>query len=463
VLVAGCTDGEAGAPAGPQSSTTALDTGTTAAAPEVTPETSAPTQLVERLRAGGYVLYFRHAATDPEPADQDPVVLADCTTQRNLSPEGRRQADSIGQAFRDLGLPVGSVLSSPFCRALETARLAFGEVTVEPGLENHATADDETERQARVDTLRRLLSTRPAEGSNTVLVGHGFNISGAADVSIAEGEAAVFRPEGNGRFSLVATVPPTDWPGLAAGTAEAPQVELREFPVPAGSRPHDVAPAADGTVWYTAQAAGELGRLDPATGQVERILLGEGSSPHGVIVGPDGAAWVTDSGLNAIVRVDPETKAVEVFPLPGEANVNLNTAAFDGGGTLWFTGQAGYYGRVDPASGQVEIREAPSGRGPYGITATPEGHIYYASLAGNHLARIIDPVTGEATVLEPPTPGQGARRVWSDSRGRLWISEWDAGQLGMYDPATEGWREWKVPGDAHQPYAVYVDERIRFG
>ncbi len=107
--------------------------------------------------------------------------------------------------------------------------------------------------------------------------------------------------------------------------------EIQEYPVPPGSHPHDVAPAADGTVWYTAQASGELGRLDPATGKTHHIPLGTGSAPHGVIVGPDGAAWVTDGGLNAIVRVDPQTEKIQVFPLPDSGKyANLNTAAFDG-------------------------------------------------------------------------------------------------------------------------------------
>jgi virginiamycin B lyase len=227
--------------------------------------------------------------------------------------------------------------------------------------------------------------------------------------------------------------------------------------VPPGSHPHDVAPAADGTVWYTAQARGELGRLDPATGQTRHISLGSDSAPHGVIVGPDGAPWITDSGLNAIVRVDPVTEAVKVFPLPaGSGDANLNTAAFDGRGTLWFTGQSGIYGRLDPATGQVEVFAAPRGRGPYGIAATPAGDVYYASLAGSHIARI-DPLKKTAVVLEPPTSRQGARRVWSDSRGRIWVSEWNAGQLALYDPGAETWREWRLPGDRPRAYAVYVD------
>jgi virginiamycin B lyase len=233
---------------------------------------------------------------------------------------------------------------------------------------------------------------------------------------------------------------------------------IQEYPVPRGSRPHDVAPAPDGTVWYTAQGSGELGRLEPATGQTRHIRLGSRSAPHGVIVGPDGAPWITDSGLNAIVRVDPGTEAVQVFPLPpASGHANLNTAAFDGRGVLWFTGQSGVYGRLDPAAGQVEVFDAPRGRGPYGITATPDGSVYYASLAGSHIARI-DLDTGAATVIEPRTPGQGARRVWSDSRGRIWVSEWNAGQVGVYDPAADEWREWRLPGGSPKAYAVYVDE-----
>jgi virginiamycin B lyase len=220
-----------------------------------------------------------------------------------------------------------------------------------------------------------------------------------------------------------------------------------------------VAPAADGAIWYTAQASGELGRLDPATGETHHIKLGDGSAPHGVIVGPDGAPWITDGGQNAIVRVDPATEQVQRFPLPpGRRNANLNTAAFDKRGVLWFTGQSGIYGRLDPANGKVEVFDAPRGSGPYGITATPDGVVYYASLAGSHIARI-DPETGEATPLDPPTNGQGARRVWSDSRGRIWVSEWNAGQVAMYDPKADAWREWRLPGDQPHAYAVFVDDR----
>jgi virginiamycin B lyase len=257
--------------------------------------------------------------------------------------------------------------------------------------------------------------------------------------------------------------PVTPTVGTEVGSSPLPAapvaLQVREFDVPGGSHPHDVAPAADGGVWYTGQRTGVLGHLDPATGDIREIPLGAGSAPHGVVTGPDGAAWITDSGRNAIVRVDGETDAVRAFELPADRpNTNLNTAAFDASGTLWFTGRAGIYGRLDPATGEIAVFDDPEGRGPYGITATPGGEIWYASLAGSHIARV-DTATDIATVLEPPTADQGARRVWSDSRGRIWVSEWNAGQVAVHDPTTGDWQEWRLPGERPQAYAVYVDER----
>ena len=228
--------------------------------------------------------------------------------------------------------------------------------------------------------------------------------------------------------------------------------------MPAGSDPHDVAPAADGGVWYTAQGSGELGWLDPETGEVREVALGPGSAPHGVIVGPDDAPWITDGGRNAIMRVDPDSLEVTEFALPASASgANLNTAAFDGAGVLWFTGQAGWYGSLDPATGQVRVFPAPRGTGPYGIAATPAGEVYYSSLGGSYLGAIDGP-SGEVATIDPPTDGAGLRRVWSDSSGRLWVAEWFAGQVGVYDPSDGSWREWRLPGDAPMAYAVYVDE-----
>jgi len=218
--------------------------------------------------------------------------------------------------------------------------------------------------------------------------------------------------------------------GLFAVSAAA-QVRVQEYAIPSGHRVHDVWADKDpgGPIWFSAQGSGNLGILDPKSGKVEFVKLGTGSSPHGVIAGEDGAPWLTDGGQNAIVRVDRKTRAVKVWPLPADSGyTNLNTAIFDKQGVHWFTGQSGIYGRLDPRSGKMDVFEAPQGRGPYGIHVTPDGTVYYASLAGSHIARL-DSRTGKATVIEPPARRQGARRVWSDSKGNVWVAEWNSGNL----------------------------------
>jgi virginiamycin B lyase len=224
---------------------------------------------------------------------------------------------------------------------------------------------------------------------------------------------------------------------------------------------HDVAPAPDGGVWFTAQRSGDLGWFDPRSGRTELVPLGRGSAPHGVIHGPDKAAWITDGGQGAIVRVGWPGRDVRVFALPeGAPYANLNTATFDHDGDLWFTGQSGVVGRLEPRSGTVTLKDAPRGRGPYGICTAPNGDVWWSSLAGNFIARI-DRRSGDSTVVEPPTPRQGARRVWADSHGRVWVSEWNSGNLSVHDPAKKTWRTHRLPGRDPRAYAVYVDEADR--
>lgn len=106
------------------------------------------------------------------------------------------------------------------------------------------------------------------------------------------------------------------------------------------------------------------------------------------------------------------------------------------------------------------MKEAPRGRGPYGICGTPSGEVWWCSLAGSYIARF-DRKSGDSIIVEPPTKNQGARRVWSDSQGRIWVAEWLSGNLSMHDPAAknpkDAWRTWKAPGSDPHVYAVYVD------
>lgn len=168
----------------------------TALATPAAGESLAGSALLTALREGGYVIYIRHAITDRSQMDSDLSDLTNCATQRNLTDEGRDQARLIGDSIGALGIPIGQVLTSELCRARETAELAFGQATPTPDLSSYDTAGSETGVSARIEALRQLLATPPAPGTNTVLVGHQFNIGDAAGVSLAEGEAAIFLPLG---------------------------------------------------------------------------------------------------------------------------------------------------------------------------------------------------------------------------------------------------------------------------
>jgi len=177
--------------------------------------------LVAALRAGGLNLYFRHAET--EWSQHDDVREAgdwescDPARIRQLSDEGRDTARRVGAAMRALRVPVGSVLSSPYCRCVETARLmGLGPVATTLDVMNMRAASYVGGRERVVETARRLLSTAPPAGANTVIVAHGNVARMATPVYPDEGEGVVFEPLGDGRFRVLARLPLEAWERLAA-------------------------------------------------------------------------------------------------------------------------------------------------------------------------------------------------------------------------------------------------------
>jgi phosphohistidine phosphatase SixA len=167
-----------------------------------------PQAAVDALRRGGYVLYFRHAATDMSKNDAGMMSFDDCPTQRNLVDRGRDDARAIGAAIRALGIPVGNVRASPFCRTVETAELAFGRADKTAEVRGGPVRADDPARYA---PLRKLLAQRPAPGTNDVIVSHGnpfYAVAGAP--YLAEGEAAVVQPTGDA-FRVVARIRVEDW------------------------------------------------------------------------------------------------------------------------------------------------------------------------------------------------------------------------------------------------------------
>jgi phosphohistidine phosphatase SixA len=172
------------------------------------PAARAPDVPVEKLRDGGYVVVFRHAATDTGMDTTDD--LSDCSRQRNLNGEGRRQSREIGRAFERLDIPVGPVLASPFCRTRDTARIAFGRV--QPSRALLSVEFFASPREARRKGLKRLLKAEPPDGANTVLVSHGSAIFEAMEREPEEGDAVIVDPgRGKRGFAFVAAVRAGDW------------------------------------------------------------------------------------------------------------------------------------------------------------------------------------------------------------------------------------------------------------
>lgn len=245
--------------------------------------------------------------------------------------------------------------------------------------------------------------------------------------------------------------------------------ETKVFELPLDTAVATASPAPDGKVWFVGRKPGALGILDPSTGEVRFIPLGKNSAPRSVMADKDGNAWIADSGQNAMVRVNVNTDEVKVWPVPQDLGyANLNTFVFDHDRMLWFTGtgpngpsdgEKGVYGRLDVATGDIKVWRPPQGRGASGMTVTPDGEVWYVSVAPSYIAHI-DRATGNSHVVKTPHPNAEPHGVWSDSKGNLWVDEWNTGYLDRYTPKTGKWKSWLVPGDK-PPHlvGVFVDDK----
>lgn len=175
-------------------------------------------ELVEMMQQGGYVIYLRHAATDHKQKDIDRKNLENCGTQRNLSELGKQQAMVIGASFKVKNISVSKVLSSPWCRAKDTAYLGFGraEITSDLGFSISKSTED-TQRLSKA--LNRMLVEQPASGTNTVIVSHTSNLKEATGVwPKPEAVMVLFKPdqEETSGYKYLGMIKPDYWLSLAS-------------------------------------------------------------------------------------------------------------------------------------------------------------------------------------------------------------------------------------------------------
>jgi broad specificity phosphatase PhoE len=156
--------------------------------------------VLEALRKGGVVVLIRHSATEPGTGDPPGFDLQDCTTQRNLSEAGRAQARNLGRWFRSNAIVPATVRASPWCRARETAMLAFGRSEDWTALSNFLV--DGRDRDERIRQVREAIAA-VGNGDVDVLVSHGVSINAFIGVYLAQGELVVVRPAVGGGLASV--------------------------------------------------------------------------------------------------------------------------------------------------------------------------------------------------------------------------------------------------------------------
>jgi phosphohistidine phosphatase SixA len=173
---------------------------------------------IDALRQGGHVIVFRHGATYPDQADTDPLNPKNVAQQRQLTDDGKALAKAIGEAMRKLKIPVGEVQTSLFQRAVDTGTLlGFGEVKATADVTEGGLVVSPNENNRRTQALRKLAATPPPAGTNVVIVSHKPNIIDAFGkdwFDIREGEASVFKPDGNGGYKLVVRIQANEWASL---------------------------------------------------------------------------------------------------------------------------------------------------------------------------------------------------------------------------------------------------------
>jgi phosphohistidine phosphatase SixA len=174
------------------------------------------------LKQGGYVIVIRHGRTNESPAvpkDASPLDLGNCEGQLMLNDAGKDQARAIGEAFKKAGIPVGKVLASGYCRAVEMARLAFGRTETSDALllEAFVPAPGTPVPPAwpeRVEAMKQMIASVPEAGTNTILVTHFPNVKAALGVQIGFGDAAIIKPDGHGGAAVVARIQSKEWAGF---------------------------------------------------------------------------------------------------------------------------------------------------------------------------------------------------------------------------------------------------------
>jgi len=248
-------------------------------------------------------------------------------------------------------------------------------------------------------------------------------------------------------------------PRPAAVVLDGPQqVRLRVWQVPTpGSRPHDPMAGKDGAIWYTGQLSNKIGRVDPKSAQFKEFpLKTPRTGPHGLAEDREGNIWFTGNSAGLIGKLDPKTGNVTEYKMPDAAVKDPHTLNFDQSGILWFTAQnANVMGRLDPKTGDIKIIKSPTPNSrPYGLHVNSKG-VPVVVLFGTNKIATIDPATLAVKEYTLPDPGARPRRLALANDDTVYYADFARGFLGRLDLRTGAVKEWQSPsGPQSQPYGI---------
>ena len=248
---------------------------------------------------------------------------------------------------------------------------------------------------------------------------------------------------------------------------EAMKIVYVEYELPGKNRmPWSAVPDKDGNFWMPYYGtANRIGKLDPKSGVVQefRVPNTDTAAIHSAVPAADGSVWLTEQGGNRLGRWDPATKTISEFKdsyIKGKEGVTAggqkHTVRVDAQGRVWSTGTP--LAVFDPKTKTyTHIDEVPR---VYGLALDKDGNCWFAENIPNGQIGKVDAKTLKVQKWAPPTKDGRPRRINIGPDGMVWFAEFNAGNLGRFDPKTETFKEFPLPGPGPEatPYALGVDK-----
>ena len=253
---------------------------------------------------------------------------------------------------------------------------------------------------------------------------------------------------------------PTELPGYdevkqPTYSDEAMKIVYITFDMPGSNRfPGSAKPERDGNVWIWEYRGHWLGKLDPKTGVISEYPIPnvDQASVHSVVVAPDGMIWYSEQATDSIGKMDPATHQITRYKEPSRGT--KHTLVVDSKGMVWGTGEP--LTRFDPETGTFhDFAEVPTA---YGLALDKDDNVWFSEFSKDGKIGKVDAKSGKVVKYQQPTPGSWPRRLKIDAQGNVWFCEYEAGKIARFDPRTETFKEYALPGGRPTPYALVIDK-----